>query len=332
MATKFADLNGNMDDADPLPDPAELDQGPGDDAIDELAGRRPGPIIEDEEVVIIDDGEDEQRRADADDDDSYVDDDGKDEGGKKLSINDRLTREKKAKEKWRGEADKLRAENAKLRATVGKAAGNAEVSRLEAEIQKAKDLRAAAKFETGPDAEEKADNALMTAATLTAELNILKRSLAADSSGEDAPDTGGKKPNRLADRWVEKNEHWWDDRRFVHVKAAVQALDSKLAKEGDLETTDPEYFRELDRRIKEAGIKIPKGADDADDRSGRAPPSRGGGPARVGSVSTGAPAQRNQRRSALTLTTRDLAQMKVFGLDPRNKSHLARFAKERNSR
>ena len=329
MATKFADLKGNEEEDDPsVPLPG------GDDAIDDLAGRKSGPIIEEEEVTIIDDDPDETRRAAEDDDDSYVDDDGAEDGkGKKLSINERLDRERKAKDKWRGQAEAAAKENAKLRSLVGKASVNAEVAKLEAEIQKAKDERAAAKFDTGPDAEEKADAALLKAATLSAELNILKKSMATGGDDVDLPANtgGGTKPNRLAEKWVERNDSWWGDERFEHIKAAVQAIDRKLAKEGDLETTDPQYFRELDRRVKAAGIKIPNSAGGGDRDDDRSNGSSRGGPARVGAVATGGPQRRNAGKT-LTLTRSDQARMRVFGLNPKDPKHLVAFAREKNSR
>ena len=127
-------------------------------------------------------------------------------------------------------------------------------------------------------------------------------------------------PAPLAVAWINRNKTWFQNPKFAGHKAFVLGEDAQLVREG-YDKNSPEYYAELDRRVDTAFPTLRKPAAPNAGGSAGAPPvaavtGGGGKPAPKGSV---------------RLTKIDLANMRRFGLDPSNKTHLKQYALEKRS-
>lgn len=122
--------------------------------------------------------------------------------------------------------------------------------------------------------------------------------------------------NPVAQKWLAKNQSWFNNPKFAAHKQFTLAVDAQLTAEGYNQQTD-DYFAELDRRVDEAFPTLRK-------KPAVAKPTT---PPVAGAVQ----AAPSSNKNAVRLTRADLDLMSKFGLDPKNKEHLREFAKSKRA-
>ena len=120
----------------------------------------------------------------------------------------------------------------------------------------------------------------------------------------------------LAVKWIDNNKVWFNNPKFQGHRAFVLAEDSRLARDG-YDKNSKEYYAELDRRIDEAFPTLRKRGKPVSN-GGTRPPVAG-----VGAT------PRNSSKKTIKLTGSDFANMRRFGLDPRDKEHLRAYARSK---
>lgn len=131
-------------------------------------------------------------------------------------------------------------------------------------------------------------------------------------------------PTPEAQKWLKVNE-WFEKPGYEQVSEHVRKVDVNLSEEG-FDPNSPEYFAELNRRVKgrfpDAPIKgLGKQAARSRTQGKRSP---------VGAPDKGAAPQRTQgRRGKVTLNAEDRENMRRFGLDPRDPEHAKIYAQEK---
>ena len=126
------------------------------------------------------------------------------------------------------------------------------------------------------------------------------------------------------DKWVDSTNDWYGAKGFERQTRLANRLDKEVFADG-FDPKTPEYFEELDTRIK---AKEPSLYDDVEDvAKGNPPPKR---PARspVAGVDTTGNRQRSSS-SKVELTERDFAVMREFNLDPKDPEVLKEFARNK---
>lgn len=163
---------------------------------------------------------------------------------------------------------------------------------------------------------------------LTKELAKLQgRLIAADYVDDDDPDDGPddtpRRPerNEALEEWLDGPGDWFDQKGHLKETRAAKALDKELAAEG-FDPNEPEYFEELDSRLKE---RFPKLYDDSEDETTPAP-RRESPVAGVGDGATGDQESASKRGNKVVLTPADIANMERFGLDPNDPDVLKEYA------
>jgi hypothetical protein len=202
---------------------------------------------------------------------------------------------------------------------------------LKSKIEAAKAKLIAAK-EAGKTEDEVNATAEMT--TLQGKLADIERvkpelEARAKAAREGKLDTGIRKTevNPLTAQWKGRNK-WFGDPKFVAETRYAAMIDQEMAREG-MNPTDPAYFTEWDRRIKERMPTLStRWRKESGQPAKRAPVTQGGRPG-----GGAAPARGGARGSVVgnkvTITPGDKQFMREMGMDPTNKDHLQAFAKER---
>lgn len=133
-----------------------------------------------------------------------------------------------------------------------------------------------------------------------------------------APQTSPVQPqNTLAQEFQRRNP-WINKPQYSAQTTALQQIDQNLFSEG-WDPSTPDYFRELDRRLRTRFPDLPRTGAQARPTPGRppvAPPSRG-------------VVQQNNTSKRVTLTGEDFENMKRFGLDPRDDKARKMYAREK---
>jgi len=156
------------------------------------------------------------------------------------------------------------------------------------------------------------------------EVNDLQRERArlADAKVEldsrPAPETAAREPNNdLVSQWKSRNRSWFMDPRFKTETSFTKVIDAEIAAEGNYTPDTPEYFAELDRRIRD---KMPA-------LRGRLQPV-----AQRKVPPTNAPSMRQApagKRGTVTLNKADIDWMHQLKLDPKNPEHVKEYARNK---
>lgn len=148
-----------------------------------------------------------------------------------------------------------------------------------------------------------------------------------------AEDRPASAANPHLDRWLSRNK-WIRDKRFSDEATYARVIDNTLGNEFKAGTfkfapNTPQYFAEFDRRIK---AKIPNLQTRVQKVYGQQQQQDKPRP-RVAPVSRTAPASRaagaGGSKTKVTLNGADLANMRNFGLDPKNPTHLKEYARNK---
>lgn len=137
-----------------------------------------------------------------------------------------------------------------------------------------------------------------------------------------------KPTKRLADQWMDDRSDWYGAKGFERQTRLANRIDKEVYKDG-YDPNTPEYFEELDRRLKE---KEPTLYDDLDaaDEAGDRGNQQNQRPTRspVAAVNR-QDSQRLNRGSKVELTEEDFATMRQFNLDPNDPEVLKEFARNK---
>ena len=140
--------------------------------------------------------------------------------------------------------------------------------------------------------------------------------------GEEVPPPVAAQPTRRvgptpAEQWVARNQKWFENPSFAKQRRTALVIDQELAEEG-FDKNDPEYFKELDRRLDDHYPSL------------RGKPKAGAVRQPVAAVSGGGTAPK-PTGSKVVITRQDKETMMRFGLDPSNKEHLREYAKNKRA-
>lgn len=247
-------------------------------------------------------------------------------------VQKRILRERRIARDASEEADKLRDVVFQERSRTHEVATQM-VSVLASNVER--ELKAAlADLTKAKEAGDSAEDSRLTGEI--AELQAKKREIEAAKNqlSNEKPVREVRAPTGEAARWKERNR-WYEHPRFTAESTYVALIDKKLAAEGRLRVGSPEYFRELDARVKRelpdlgkkasavfrAAAPAPADKRDAQRRSPVASVPKGGSGAQQRPAAAG--------KSRVTLTQADLETMRTFKLDPTNKEHIAAFARQK---
>lgn len=285
--------------------------------------------IDDDDIEIEDLRSAPKAEPKADEPDDAIKPSEDDDYSKKVKA--RIQRESRAKRKaqgeaeyWKGQAEKLSKDTysrdrAELTAVVEQT--NSELAALDDQLE--------AVIEAGNTKEQ---------VRLTKRLTDLKaQNIQAEISLRDLPTDGeippfdGKvppssdKPASLAAQWKEDRGDWYGADGFERHTRMANLVDREVFADGyDPET--PEYFKELDKRVK---AKQPNLYEDlaADDP----PPKNDKRPTRspVAPVDSGANRQRSKGSNKVELTEADFANMRRFNLDTHDPEVLKEYARNK---
>lgn len=142
-------------------------------------------------------------------------------------------------------------------------------------------------------------------------------------------DTAAAQPSET-NRWKTRNK-WYGDKRFAEETTLAGMIDSRLAQEHKAGSFahapgSTAYFQELDRRVKE---KLPGLAARAASVFRPAPGAVRGGPTPTRSTAPARPAAAGQGRPRqIVLSAADQAEMRKWGLNPRNPKEARAWALE----
>jgi len=130
-----------------------------------------------------------------------------------------------------------------------------------------------------------------------------------------------------ADDWMDGHSDWYGARGFERQTRLANRIDKEVFDDGFLPDTD-EYFKELDKRIKEKEPKLFDDSDDADDAQEDRDDKR---PARSPVAPVGGAENRRQSASSskVQLTEDDFANMRRFNLDPNDPEVLKEYARNK---
>lgn len=146
--------------------------------------------------------------------------------------------------------------------------------------------------------------------------------------GDKVTTDGRKSTESLSDQWMEDQGDWYKMQGFERQTRLANRLDKEVFADGYLPDT-PEYFEELDRRIREKEPtlydELDAGAEDTDTDKGK----RKKGKNVVAPV--GGNETRHQRSSSskVELDAEDFATMRQFNLDPNDPEVLKEFARNK---
>ena len=336
----FADLKGNPDrdegdEGDEGKDKGTVDVGSDNEGQDALAtfadlhssdGVIQSKGDDDTKIVIVpDDYDPDAPEADvhAGEEGDSLDTDGEDDLKQyPQKVRARIKREADLKEAAREEKERLAAENAQLKKRIAESVKKdraAGITQLQAEVDKARDEIQSARYNNDIEAEEKARE---KQTSLIVKLERLKTEAERAPADEEIDDTTDVTPKQTAapqvsgetQKWLDRNK-WFNDPKYKAQAAAVRGIDRDINKETGLKSNDPKYFVELDRRIKEAGVRVPVVRPQAHTPS----VARGGGQQPNG----------QRRGGTLTITRADQANMRIFGINPEDKDAVKEYLRNR---
>lgn len=329
MNDNFFDDEGEDENADddsllgPIVDDVDDDdgEGEGEDGDDQ------GNLVDDQGGDDLGEPGDDDLDEDADDGDD-ADDDPKGRKGRDYRINQMTARQRDAER----ERDAATAENAELRKrlkTVTTESTDERVTSLEDKKKGLKKKLIEARDEGNSTEEIDIEEEL---AEVRIDIRIAK-DRQERLGKDDKDDSDGAQPRRATPqgptaegtKWLAKNSHRMTDPAF---NLETQKFDLEITREGEIDPNSPEYFNELERRLKIAmpDKYKPKGSGKGRGRSGR----KGSGGSNIAAPTS----QRGTRRGGekqTQLTAADKKQMRTFQLDPTNKQHRTRFLAERQS-
>jgi len=337
----FEDLHGVHEDEAMTVD---LDAATKDDGIT----RTPVEQAADDDAGNDDDIQiDELRSADADDSDDEsaadtqtVDKDDASKGGEddgySKKVKARITREQRAKLKERNRADywEQQAKNlAKDSYERDKKSLQREVEQADAGYKQVQaDLKRA--IEDGNTDDQ---------VRLTTQLSDLKADkVVAQSRLDDlSPDgnvqpfddklspDGPKSTESLSEQWMEDRGDWYRQAGFERQTRLANRIDKEVYADG-YRPDSPDYFKELDRRLKEKEPSLYESLDAADDDTGKDdPPDKGRGKQVVAPVSGNESRRQRTSSSKVELTPEDFATMRQFNLDTKDPEVLKEFARNK---
>lgn len=343
----FEDLHGVHEDK---PVTVDLDAATKDDGITRApAGQAADDDAKDDDRVEFDDLRSARRDEDDDesDDDAADAKDAKDDKASKGGEDDdyskkvkaRIDRERRAKTKERQRAEYWENQARQL----AKERYDADKSAYERTIEQADSAMA----QTEADLEKAIeDGQTKDQVRLTKRLSDLKaEKVLAESRLENlSPDgnvqpfddkvspKGGKStPKKLSDEWMDDRSDWYGARGFERQTRLANRIDKEVFKDG-YDPSTPEYFEELDRRIKEREPSLYEDLDAADDTGADDKPDKGRGkkPQQV-VAPVGGNETRRQRTSGskVELGEADFQNMRKFGLDPNDPEVLKEYARNK---
>jgi hypothetical protein len=220
----------------------------------------------------------------------------------------RLARERRLKDEEREENEELRARLEAIERTVKKQASQEEFAKVKAEYDtKLADLKAQLKaaLEEGNTDKQIELNEKIT--DLKTDLKVKEiEAQNAEKALTSAPVV--HRGERLAKQWLRKHPRYGTDPEF---QALVKAIDKKVASEGFDQAT-PEYYEELDRRVKKRFPEEYK----------REAPKKRRHPTQGGSDDSANARPRNdsngfeRRGNRVKLSPAQVQNMRRFGLDP----------------
>lgn len=307
---------------------------------------------DDDDDDDLDDDDPDDDDDDDEEDDEDTDDDGDDDYGERVRRRIQRERAVTARERQRAERAEREAADAKKRLRKLRRESQAEdVEALETQIKsRESDLKSAIeKGETDRQVE------------ITSELTDLRaRKIAAgyaadadddddvddDPSGSADRDRGGsRQPSPQLERWMSNHRSWYRRRGFETQTMTANTIDQDMIQEGwNAETDGADYFKELDKRLKEEHpevFKKRKRPGKREREQGRRNSQRGQGRrgnrrqrrSPVGGVNDRAGGDRSERDEAragrVRLNERDFERMRDLGLDPNDQATLKEWAAEK---
>jgi hypothetical protein len=312
---------------------------PADQAADDDAGN-------DDDIQL-----DGLRSADTDDEESSVADaktDDKDDASKaseddgySKKVKARITREQRAKRKereradyWQNQAKKLAKDGYErdkkdFERTIERT--DSDIEQVQADLEKA--------IEDGQTKDQ---------VRLTNRLTDLKADKArAEFSLNDLSEDGNlptfddkvspttSKTEAPADKWMEDRSDWYGVKGFERQTRMARLIDQEVYKDG-YDPESPEYFEELDKRIKAKAPELYEdidtladGKDDNDDNDKEDKTSRRGKSIVAGVDGQGKANRQRANSSKVELTTEDFDTMRQFNLDPNDPEVLKEFARNK---
>jgi hypothetical protein len=247
------------------------------------------------------------------------DDDDEDMSRYSINVQKRIKREIRQKQKLREEKAEIERELAELRAEKARADADKAAAEIDAKIAAAQEKLKSARAEIDHDAEAAAVSEI---AELHAAKQDVRRRAEEVKQKTDKPDT--RAVNEYADEWVERNAYWFQDKRFSAQRQVALEINGELLAKDKKNDRDPAFYEELDRRLRkelrERGMSLPQ-------RPNRPRPAVSG----VDTSGAGNAQRHQQGMRRVSLSQADLATMRSVGLDPSNKEHLQRYAREKTS-
>lgn len=287
------------------------------------------------------------------DESQQVDEDPDDENRLSEDMKRRLLRAKRiaeadAEQRLRAEFDtqmtQVRSENEQLRQRLAQPAGAqpsqngepAELTQARDKLKEAKERRRKAKLEGDVDAEEAADEDVRA---LDFDVRRMELIVRAARQQQQQPNTGAqptsaqpqgqapqqqpqapaRTPHANASAWIDRNKAWFNQPGHEEATQKAAEIDRDLWAKG-YRPEDADYFTELDRRLKKAGVKKPSEAAAANTANGGgshvAPANGGSGQTR--NASAGGQTRAADTGGRVRLSSDEVRMMKSLKLDPTN--------------
>lgn len=309
----FEDLHGEPDESSVQVDIDEKDRG-----ITRSPAPQPAPVDDEDRD---DEGSALQNQPAASDGE-----DDEEEGGKAYSekVRKRIERERRAKQKvteerdyWKTQAEESQKKLQETRKGVTKQTLESidrQLEQVQADLERA--------IEDGKTSEQVKLTAKMT--DLKAER--ITSQLGGDDSGDTEPEGGKVQPQTgkvsLAKKWMDDRSDWYGKKGFERQTRLANRIDKEVYADG-FDVNDPEYFEELDRRLKEKAPELfdDDGGEREDKRQRRSPVASVDGD---GGVTT-----RASTGNKVELTKDDFATMRRFNLNTNDPEVLKEFARNK---
>jgi len=128
----------------------------------------------------------------------------------------------------------------------------------------------------------------------------------------------------LARDWVKENSKWFNKPGYRKETAMAYGIDAELTEEG-WDVNDPEYYEEMNRRLKSSGLKYFTKSDENTSNDDQNVVQKAN---RVQSPVAGVSRKKAENSNRVKLTADDLATARNFGIDINDEAALKRFAKE----
>lgn len=289
-------------------------------ADDEAEDRaKPNGRDDDDTADRDDEGDEPAIRGRADSEEEEADDD--DDYSKR--VKKRIDRERKQTQKARDEADYWREQAEATKKQLGEyrtTATKDQIRAIDDQITATeKELEDA--VENGKSADQVKLVSRLTdlkAKRITTEIEGRT-----EGASDTTTDSGRVRPSggvpKLAKEWMDEQSDWYGKPGFERQSRLANRIDREVHAEG-YDVNDPDYYKELTRRLRK---QAPDLFDEADDREyrGRARERR----SPVAAVDR-AGSERSKRSSRVELRAGDFENMRRFGLDPNNAAHLKEYA------